>query len=593
MGSPTKFGDHSFGEEISRMFEEEEVARMGRKTGGSTSSSPEDLTEEECKLLNYFSSITVDLKSVEEKWACWSMVGGGKPGVGQQEQLSFTAIRYHSSFLCYAVCSIVQRTPAFRRRGGEILEWCLEELLLDPKVFDFYRYYWPEQVEGGGVFECRENIMWSGHVLHVASLYEMLTGDDKYSRAGGLKAEESDGTVSVTLCPQLALHLAACMRINRCGGVPCEPGLVFFQCQNHPFCAFTLLEGLGYFAEGFFNEEKRRFERFAVEGMRAVVETGGLKIACVTTRQNGPQFDAVYERERTILDERVDAGASFVEVREDIKSPSRVLGSLPFAHLGSDAWDLNYFYYWSTSVKAVEKIYYDFVKGKVDELRESGSWRIKGKCCKGGGGGGKWNSPPPAVCCFGLNIPKSAWSSAIFPVLIQAKDEENAEVVGDWLRRELRMERGDKVWLEESCEWSIGNTANYAMAVAMRNGSDCRAFHRGEMGVEEDRAYVSAVEPKNLAIWRCREGGGNSLEIGFTGDSASFVVERRRKGKKFKVAKLEEVGGVGELELTWEERDGRIIIRAETSGAKGEEKKQTEETCEGGKRNAFVIHLRR
>ena len=216
---------------------------------------------QECKLLNYFASVTVDLQTVEDKWAVWSMVGGGKPGVGQQEQLSFTAIRYHSSFLCYAVCSIVQRTPAFRRRGGEILEWCLEELLLDPKVFNFYRYYWPEQVErGGGVFECRENIMWTGHVLHVACLYEMLTGDDKYSVSGGLKVEESDGVVSVSSCPQLALHLAACMRINRCGGVPCEPGLVFFQCQNHPFCGFTLLEGMCYFERGFFDEEKRRFQ---------------------------------------------------------------------------------------------------------------------------------------------------------------------------------------------------------------------------------------------------------------------------------------------------------------------------------------------
>jgi len=79
-------------------------------------------------------------------------------------------------------------------RGGEILDWCLRELLLDPKVFEFYRYYWPEQVEGGGVFECRENIMWTGHVLHVACLYEMLTGDDKYSQEGGLRVEESDGT---------------------------------------------------------------------------------------------------------------------------------------------------------------------------------------------------------------------------------------------------------------------------------------------------------------------------------------------------------------------------------------------------------------
>jgi hypothetical protein len=35
------------------------------------------------------------------------------------------------------------------------------------------------------------------------------------------------------------------MRINATGGVPCEPGLVFFQCQNHPQCGLRLLEVMG------------------------------------------------------------------------------------------------------------------------------------------------------------------------------------------------------------------------------------------------------------------------------------------------------------------------------------------------------------
>ena len=35
------------------------------------------------------------------------------------------------------------------------------------------------------------------------------------------------------------------MRVNAAGGVPCEPGLVFFQCQNHAMCGMRLLEALG------------------------------------------------------------------------------------------------------------------------------------------------------------------------------------------------------------------------------------------------------------------------------------------------------------------------------------------------------------
>ena len=53
-------------------------------------------------------------------------------------------------------------------------------------------------------------------------------------------------------------------------------------------------------------------------------------------------------------------------------------------------------------------------------------------------------------------------------------------------------ERGAKraprgcVWLQEGDEWAIGNTANYAMAVAVANGSDLRALHQG--GSEQYRA---------------------------------------------------------------------------------------------------------
>ena len=94
------------------------------------------------------------------------------------------------------------------------------------------------------------------------------------------------------------------------------------QCQNHPFCAFTLLEGLNHFPRGFFDPEKRRFQAFAVKGFRAVVETGGIKIACVTTRQNGISFDDAYNAELRVLEARLD-GADDAPPGE---SSSRVLG---------------------------------------------------------------------------------------------------------------------------------------------------------------------------------------------------------------------------------------------------------------------------
>jgi hypothetical protein len=45
-------------------------------------------------------------------------------------------------------------------------------------------------------FYCRENIMWTGHVLHVACLYERLTGDSCFREPGGIKIQD-DGKVGV------------------------------------------------------------------------------------------------------------------------------------------------------------------------------------------------------------------------------------------------------------------------------------------------------------------------------------------------------------------------------------------------------------
>lgn len=73
--------------------------------------------------------------------------------------------------------------------------------------------------------------MWLGHLLHVATLYEALTGDDRYRREGGLCVVDAGGREWKSDVVGLALHMATCMRINATGGIPCEPGLVFFQCQ--------------------------------------------------------------------------------------------------------------------------------------------------------------------------------------------------------------------------------------------------------------------------------------------------------------------------------------------------------------------------
>ena len=93
-------------------------------------------------------------------------------------------------------------------------------------------------------------------------------------------------------------------------------------------------------------------------------------------------------------------------------------------HRRSDAWDLAYFWAWTTNPKAVYFMYHRYVRDKIDTLRERGAWRVDvdgdSKDVDGGDGRGQaaaeWNSPPTGHCCLGLNIPKSAWTTALMPV---------------------------------------------------------------------------------------------------------------------------------------------------------------------------------
>ena len=67
-------------------------------------------------------------------------------------------------------------------------------------------------------------------------------------------------------------------------------------------------------------------------------------------------------------------------------------------------------------------------------------------------------------------------------VLAQAGDSENYKVLNAWIYKNLRKEIDGVIWTAEGDEWAIGNTANYALGVAMvRHPGWYRAFHRGQM----------------------------------------------------------------------------------------------------------------
>ena len=51
------------------------------------------------------------------------------------------------------------------------------------------------------------------------------------------------------------------MRSEKSGGVSCEPGDIFFACNNHPHVALTMLRSIG---RGDWSEDTRKWEEWAL-----------------------------------------------------------------------------------------------------------------------------------------------------------------------------------------------------------------------------------------------------------------------------------------------------------------------------------------
>ncbi|KAI9039141.1 uncharacterized protein KD926_009890 [Aspergillus affinis] len=92
----------------------------------------------------------------------------------------------------------------------------------------------------------RENIMYSGHLLLMTSLYAMLFDDDEFERAGSLSFRWN--TLLWGMGPKMfeydnrSLQKAVLeeMKRNEWVGVCCEPNLVFVACNQFPIIAIRM-----------------------------------------------------------------------------------------------------------------------------------------------------------------------------------------------------------------------------------------------------------------------------------------------------------------------------------------------------------------
>ncbi|KUL84833.1 hypothetical protein ZTR_07300 [Talaromyces verruculosus] len=178
----------------------------------------------------------------------WGVMGSQEPG---QEWLD--AYRYQIATMSYAAgAAHFHRLPALRSIFQSLLDRLIHRMLrrevwgywfltshsgkfVDPDIKEL-RQPWADPI-------VRENIMYSGHLLLMVSLYTMLFNDDKYNQEGALTFNWSPifwgmGPEKFSYTRQsLQKAILAEMEREKWLGVCCEPNCIFIVCNQFPIIA--------------------------------------------------------------------------------------------------------------------------------------------------------------------------------------------------------------------------------------------------------------------------------------------------------------------------------------------------------------------
>ncbi len=214
---------------------------FAQEAGQAVTSSParwrEGLTDRELALGRWFSQLTFLQDRSAKPWPIWHDDG---------VQLGTTSLRYQLAFAGYGCAVQAANTPAYR----ELVQQQLRDLcerMIDIRIWSYVTTYWNHG--DGPPDPCLyENVMYTGHLTQLMCLYELLTGDTRYSVAGWDFVWRDGRRLHYNL-QQAVERLHVQSERNVGGGICCEPGLVFATCNSHSaasFLLFDLLHGTQY-----------------------------------------------------------------------------------------------------------------------------------------------------------------------------------------------------------------------------------------------------------------------------------------------------------------------------------------------------------
>ena len=359
------------------------------------------LTEDEAAALRWLDHVAGALPPDAEK--DWWNIGGTQHGL--------FAKRYSIAFCGYAAAALGLRgDEAARKVAGRVLANCLSRYIKrEVWAYSMSKSYWGEKPWAPD--PCyRENVMYTGHLLQLLALHETLTGDTRHWREGFDFVWRDGRTIHYTVQKLVDVTVEQ-MRSAPSGGVCCEPGLMFFPCNNHPHIAFALFAKLGH---GDWSAEARRWERWALKHYEKPLLGGGA-------------LNLVYHAKSGLM--------------------------YPRGHSSLDGWSLLWYEPWATNRDTALALWRLAAK-KIDwKALESAPDELKGS----------------VTCCTPIDVPPVATLSVLSAAARACDDAPTACRLERLIDRHL-VRRDGFLYLETGRDWRIGATANRIISLAEANG---------------------------------------------------------------------------------------------------------------------------
>jgi len=221
----------------------------GLNAATSPSESIPTLSPEQIGHLRHFSKLANQLPGD------WSGMGDGAMGwLGVPERTN----RYQLANMAYATASVqYELTPAYREFYRDTL-LALFKRLLEPDSWKEWasvsrggRFADPDQLGmDAGEFDPikRYNIMYGGHVLHHASLFESLYDEGRFTTPGSIRLEWQERNwgpgpqvFEYDIGKIVEVFVKQLEELNY-EGFPCEPNLTFPECPQHAVLGMMLAD---------------------------------------------------------------------------------------------------------------------------------------------------------------------------------------------------------------------------------------------------------------------------------------------------------------------------------------------------------------